>query len=134
MYECIRSAHTPLILQAQTAGNGIASSICSAQHVTLTTALGRTCQRRYETIRKAEIVDARTAVANLECTIEGIFRCTPGSQHLRIKGVHERQRSRSAKFRREPHESKRVLLAARRGQNGCKISLGSPFFVMSCVL
>ena len=101
MYECIRSAHTPLILQAQTAGNGIASSICSAQHVTLTTALGRTCQRRYETIRKAEIVDARTAVANLECTIEGIFRCTPGSQHLRIKGVLERQRSRSAKVRRE---------------------------------
>ena len=32
---------------------------------------------------------------------------------------------------RQLHESKRVLLAARRGQNGCKISPGSPFSVMS---
>ena len=30
-----------------------------------------------------------------------------------------------------PHESKRVLLAAKRWQNGCKISPGSPFSVMS---
>ena len=32
----------------------------------------------------------------------------------------------------EPHESKRVLLTAKQGQNGCKISPGSPFSVMSC--
>ena len=32
------------------------------------------------------------------------------------------------------HESKRVLLAAKRGQHGCKISPGSPVCVMSCGL